>query len=301
MKLEMLHEFVTVAKYQSFSRAAKELYLSQSGLSAHIGSTEKDLGFDLFDRTNNRVVLTPAGSIFLEYAQKILETYQEALDKSKAIAQDRPPIKISSVSSGSKYYWPLLQAEGPPFVFIDIDLSTSLLDAIEKNIVDVGISADHSIVPSIAERAKSRNIVYSRIGEEKCGICMMKTHPLATKKALSKRDLHEQTAIINSGAHFDDWKQTVQKILGDDVCLRFRLNTIESLSNLAIIDLCDSLYVCGYDSVKEYFCHRDDIVIFDKIDDQELYFPTALVYQEDNPNEQVSEFVKSFLCALEKH
>ena len=69
MKISTLREFVALAKNRSFVQAAKELYVSQPSLSAHIAALEKDLGFTLADREGGHFVLTPAGMSFLEYAQ----------------------------------------------------------------------------------------------------------------------------------------------------------------------------------------------------------------------------------------
>jgi DNA-binding transcriptional LysR family regulator len=50
MKIETLNEFVVFAKHMNFSSAARELYCSQPGLSNHIMTLEKELGFALINR-----------------------------------------------------------------------------------------------------------------------------------------------------------------------------------------------------------------------------------------------------------
>lgn len=67
--------FVTIAEAGSFRQASARLNISQPALSAQIREMERQLGFDLFDRTGRRVALTPEGSRFLDWARRlVLET-----------------------------------------------------------------------------------------------------------------------------------------------------------------------------------------------------------------------------------
>ena len=50
MNLKQLEAFVHVAESRSFSKAAKDLYLTQPTISAHISSLEKELNVRLFVR-----------------------------------------------------------------------------------------------------------------------------------------------------------------------------------------------------------------------------------------------------------
>ena len=61
MELKQLESFVSVADNLSFSKAAKNLYLTQPTVSAHIAHLEKDLGCRLFERTTKSLRLTEDG------------------------------------------------------------------------------------------------------------------------------------------------------------------------------------------------------------------------------------------------
>jgi DNA-binding transcriptional LysR family regulator len=74
--------FLTLATYQSFTRAAEMLGISQPALTRQIAALEKRLGMELFKRTRRGVVLTPEGRImhtaFKETEQKILIAMEHA-------------------------------------------------------------------------------------------------------------------------------------------------------------------------------------------------------------------------------
>jgi LysR family transcriptional regulator, transcription activator of glutamate synthase operon len=71
--------FLQVVESGSFSAAAEELYTSQSSLSKQIMALEKELGFELFDRSKRKIALTAAGKVFLPYARQLNTTYQSML------------------------------------------------------------------------------------------------------------------------------------------------------------------------------------------------------------------------------
>jgi DNA-binding transcriptional LysR family regulator len=67
-----LKAFLLTAQYHSFSRAAEDLYITQSGMSVLIRKLEDQLGFRLFERTTRRVALTAYGEKFLPIANRNL-------------------------------------------------------------------------------------------------------------------------------------------------------------------------------------------------------------------------------------
>jgi DNA-binding transcriptional LysR family regulator len=72
MELRQLEYFVTVAEEANFTRAARRVRISQSGVSAQIRQLERELGQELFDRSTRTARLTPAGQAALASARATL-------------------------------------------------------------------------------------------------------------------------------------------------------------------------------------------------------------------------------------
>ncbi|WP_195937702.1 selenium metabolism-associated LysR family transcriptional regulator [Romboutsia sp. 1001713B170131_170501_G6] len=79
MDFKQLEVFVAVCKYESFSKAAKELFLTQPTVSSHINNLEKELGTVLINRNNKNLTLTKSGEILYNHAILILNNCKKAV------------------------------------------------------------------------------------------------------------------------------------------------------------------------------------------------------------------------------
>ncbi len=87
MELRHLRYFVAVADEMNFRRAAQRLHVSQPPLSRQIHDLEDELETKLFDRSRQKLALTPAGETFLKEARQILSLVQRAAQLAKAASR----------------------------------------------------------------------------------------------------------------------------------------------------------------------------------------------------------------------
>ena len=98
MELRQLRYFAAVAAHGSFSRAAKELHLTQPAVSRQVLNLEEELGSALLRRTNNAVALTAAGEQFYEEARDLLTRADQAVRRVRAQASSAT-LRVSYVAS----------------------------------------------------------------------------------------------------------------------------------------------------------------------------------------------------------
>ncbi|TWH47901.1 LysR family transcriptional regulator [Sporomusa sp. KB1] len=79
MNMRQLEYFISVATNLNFTKAAKQLYISQSTLSEQILELEKILGVKLFLRNSHSVQLTASGIAFLKEAKEIINKVDESI------------------------------------------------------------------------------------------------------------------------------------------------------------------------------------------------------------------------------
>jgi DNA-binding transcriptional LysR family regulator len=85
MDLDQLRSFVTIAREQSFTRAAEKLFLTQSALSQQMKVLEQQLGEPLFERHGRQLLLTAAGQIIQEQATTILGLVEQMTQEVAAL------------------------------------------------------------------------------------------------------------------------------------------------------------------------------------------------------------------------
>lgn len=88
MEMKQLEAFVAVVQYNSFSKAADMIYLSQPTISAHINSLENEIGAQLLIRSTKAVYPTQTGKELFHRAKSILALRDEAISSVNRIDQE---------------------------------------------------------------------------------------------------------------------------------------------------------------------------------------------------------------------
>ena len=85
IEVRQLECFLAVAEQLNFSKAARQLNLSQPPLTRHVQALEEKLGTKVFQRTTHSVSLTEAGVLFLEDARTILRHLDRATEAARRV------------------------------------------------------------------------------------------------------------------------------------------------------------------------------------------------------------------------
>jgi DNA-binding transcriptional LysR family regulator len=88
LNLNHLRIFESVFRHGSMTEAAKELHLTQSGVSQHMNSLEETLGIRLFDRVKQRLIPTSAGQTVYESWTQNFKKIEEALWSIKGVQRE---------------------------------------------------------------------------------------------------------------------------------------------------------------------------------------------------------------------
>ncbi len=164
MQFYQLNAFIKVAEKKNFSRAADELYLSQSTVSSHISSLERHFGQKLFDRLGREVVLTPFGEKLFYWSQEIMKAKDMAVwDLKDWTGKVEGSIHIGAGTVPSQFMVPFLISEFlKKYPGISFTLSQNSSEMIAEDIlqgkVDMGILGDKyfqekiEYIPYLSER-----------------------------------------------------------------------------------------------------------------------------------------------------
>ena len=106
MQLRNIEYVLSIAETGSFSKSARQLYISQPALSQAIARLEDELGVRLFVRRHNEIALTRAGELFVEDARKVLFLGEQIRKKMEDIRQLRDGRLVLGISqyNGQIYF-----------------------------------------------------------------------------------------------------------------------------------------------------------------------------------------------------
>ncbi len=184
MDLTYFHTFRTVARRQSFTRAAEELGYAQSSVTTQIQKLEKSYGVQLFERHSKGLRLTTAGEELLRITVQMLDLYQQS--KEKLTKQGGGTLHIGTIDSLAAYYLPpIIQQLRERYEELTIQLlpgmENEIVSKVKEGELDIGI---------ILEREPSDPALHwTAIREERLIAVAAKGHPLAGLEPIMLRDL----------------------------------------------------------------------------------------------------------------
>ena len=199
MDIRVLRYFLTVAREESFSRAADALYLSQPTLSRQIREMEEELGVQLLVRTNRNVRLTQEGQRLRRRAQEIVDlmdkTQEEFASPEGEVAGE---IAIGCgetqiMREVAKVAIPL-QHEHPGIHF---NLYSANADDVSEKL-DQGL-LDFGLMFEPFDMRKYDTLMLPFF--DTVGFLMQDSHPLAKKKSICMEDVTGIPLIIPRQGH----------------------------------------------------------------------------------------------------
>lgn len=163
MDFKQIDAFVNVAKYNSFSKAADAIYLSQPTISAHIASLEQELGTVLFDRRSKDVKLTHSGALFLEYAINLVNMRNTAILNISEIGKKiSGKLTIASSTTPCRFILPLLVKS---FSELYKEVTFDIKEDSTKKVIDMIISGN-SDIGIVGEIIPDNKLSYQKISDD---------------------------------------------------------------------------------------------------------------------------------------
>jgi LysR family transcriptional regulator, benzoate and cis,cis-muconate-responsive activator of ben and cat genes len=145
MELRHIKYFLKLAEELSFVRAAEKLFISQPPLSRQIKELEAEIGAQLFERNNKRVILTEAGKFYQKEMREVLKNIERINIQTQKIAENQSgEFRIAYVSSTfSGNISTLIQYLSEEYPFVNFRLyevpTIKQIQALEEFKIDLGI------------------------------------------------------------------------------------------------------------------------------------------------------------------
>ena len=177
-----LNVFVEVARHLSFTKAARELFISQPAITKHIQELENIYKVQLFNRIGGKISLTPQGEIFLKHANEILAQYKLLANEMELVTEQfSGELKIGASTTIAQYLIaPLLADFIVRFPQVKVSLFTGnseqIEDALENKKIDIGL---------VEGSRRSNHLKYSPLAKDELVLVTSSQNPIGESVAVT--------------------------------------------------------------------------------------------------------------------
>lgn len=195
MTLQQLGYIVEISQCGSISKAARKLFLSQSGISASVRALEEELGIRFFDRSNRGVEFTPEGKEFLSYAESLLEQkarIEGLYRESRSAAPARLSVSTQRYPFTEDAFLRLLQRTEEPryrFSIKETGLDTVVNDVADRR-ADIGVIFLTDFTEKLVRRMMAaRDVAFHDLAAVPPCVYVRRGHPLTSRESIAEEAL----------------------------------------------------------------------------------------------------------------
>jgi DNA-binding transcriptional LysR family regulator len=185
--------FCVLARTGSFTQAARELHLTQSGISHSMKALERDVGCRLLDRLGKKVVLTQAGEQLLHHAKKILQEMENARESLTHLGKwGRGRLRLGASTTACQHLIPPVLREFkesfPEHVItIEPGDTTELVAALLRQRIDLALSL---------EADKETQLEFHPLFTDGLQFIVGTQHPWAQARRVERSEIPRQNYIL---------------------------------------------------------------------------------------------------------
>lgn len=278
-----------LSKYRNFSKVADLKYTTQSSISKQIKSLEMELDVKLFERKNQLNSLTPEGELFVPFAQKIVENYQEGLKALEVHRNnEKNELRIGTTSLFGSFVVPNIMSEYknlyPHTKFkIVIDSSKAVLEKLENKEIDIAFISDYIPFDSQAYDCD----IFKR---DSLILIVPNNHPFVKQEEITLQSFVDETFIIKS-KESSLFKFLIKKLKEQNSAIQF--DDVIEINNQNSIVQAVSLGL-GISIVSEMLLDNEEILAHVhavKLEKLDFFREVCYIYPKIIPTPTVKTFI----------
>lgn len=225
MDTKYLTYILAIAKKKNMTKAAEELFVSQSSLSQYLSKLETELGTPLFYRSKGSLSLTPAGELYVSAAEEVLHI-KDSLYRSIQNIDNRGHVTIGVTSQfGLKMLTELIPPFKQAYPDVTIEITETNVPTLTKMLldenIDCGIMALNGIEPFSPEQVDI-------LRQEEVYLAIPKTHPYYSKNPNEPMTIQDLADYFSEDNILLSKKGSTLRVLTDQVIesARIMLSTV---------------------------------------------------------------------------
>jgi len=198
MNIRDLNYLIAVADLRSFVKAADKCCISQPTLSTQIKKMERELGVQIFERSNKKVLATELGEQIIASARRALLEIEQINELAKNAQNPfAGNFRLGAIPTISPYIFPDLvpvikQALPKLRLILFEDKTKHLISQLKQGQIDAAI---------LALPVKEDFLVSEKLFDDEFKLAVAKENPLANKSIIATKDLLQQQLLLLDEGH----------------------------------------------------------------------------------------------------
>lgn len=281
MNIKALEYFIKLAECHNFSKAARELYITQTALSKTITGLEKELGKPLLIRGKSAVTLSEAGTVYLNYAKKTVQLYQKSQQIIEASLLEHGTLRIGVTELNDSLISALgllhQKYPGAQFRLYSNQLSAEAFSASKLDMI-------------MLDEKETNGLHYVTVAARKGLYAIMNAeHRLAKNKVLDFADLENEDLVFSIGEN-GKLDAAYDYCIQSGFCPKTTFLYNDSKYQIDII-LNSSAIAVSFNLFRRFRDTMDSIVSIPIHMERTINDRLVLAYRPDNKNPLVEELV----------
>ncbi|WP_023603738.1 LysR substrate-binding domain-containing protein [Aliivibrio logei] len=219
ISLKQLNVFTVIAQEKTMTKAAERLFITKPAISLSLAELEKNLGYKVFDRVNNRLVLNSEGRQLLPLADELLERAEAIEHQFTADSQLTGSLNIGASDTIGNHIAPILlskfqQQHSCDIQQLFISNTAQIINQLLEFKLDIGLIEGKAHHPKLSIIEWQQDEMY---------IVCAPSHPLAMQKIMTLDDLEHSTWLLREegsgsreyflnhiASNLNDWHESLQ-------------------------------------------------------------------------------------------
>ncbi|AZL84084.1 LysR family transcriptional regulator [Aliivibrio salmonicida] len=219
ISLKQLNVFTAIAQEKTMTKAAERLFITKPAVSLSLSELEKNLGYKVFDRVNNRLVLNSEGRQLLPLADELLERAEAIEHQFTADSQLTGSLNIGASDTIGNHIAPVLlskfQQQHPCDIQqLFISNTAQIINRLLEFKLDIGLVEGKAHHPKLNMIEWQQDDMY---------IVCAPSHPLAMQNIITLEDLEHSTWLLREegsgsreyflnhiASNLNDWHESLQ-------------------------------------------------------------------------------------------
>lgn len=278
--------FMSVARHQSMTAAAREMFITRPAMTAQMNGLEGEMGCQLLIRDRKKIQLTPAGRRTLQTFEDVvaqLDTLQHDARRIQARLRGTLHIGFHGPTEWMHTYefWNSFSTANPG---VDVELAMDPWDRLVKSVLAGAL--DVAFV-ELSEIDDSMGLVSCQLFDELCCVVVPRDHPFAQQDAVTMDQLRDQKLLL------PDFRVSPRFFRGLQQSFRNAGIAIHEMGqgNYSEATIALTAAGLGITIMPRSFHMPSEAVTYVNLDAPEIPVHMGLVWREGNPNAALPAFL----------